>query len=81
MRSSGRPRIYRRLFCRQNALTAVRLEVVGDGIPGAVSCRVLKLFRQPYYQWLQESIGEPELVPAYRANALSIVFCQLEVGH
>ncbi len=41
-----------------------------DGIPVAVSCRVLKLARQPYYRWLADSVTTSELVEAYRANAL-----------
>ena len=27
-------------------------ELAGDGIPVTVTCRVLKLSRQPYYRWL-----------------------------
>ena len=45
-------------------------ELAGDGIPVAVTCRVLKLARQPYYRWLKQPITESELVEAYRANAL-----------
>lgn len=45
-------------------------ELAADGIPVVVSCRVLKLARQPYYRWLRQPIGERELVEAYRANAL-----------
>ncbi|MBO1031339.1 DDE-type integrase/transposase/recombinase [Tessaracoccus sp. SD287] len=45
-------------------------ELAADGIPVAVTCRVLKLARQPYYRWLTHPIGERELVAAYRANAL-----------
>lgn len=45
-------------------------ELAADGIPVVVSCRVLKLARQPYYRWLIQPIGERELVEAYRANAL-----------
>ncbi len=45
-------------------------ELAGDGIPVAVTCRVLKLARQPYYRWLAHPITESELVEAYRANAL-----------
>lgn len=36
----------------------------------AVTCRVLKLARQPYYRWLADPITDAELVEAYRANAL-----------
>lgn len=35
-----------------------------------VSCRVLKLARQPYYRWLKNPISRRELDEAYRANAL-----------
>ncbi|OAN27781.1 integrase [Mycolicibacterium iranicum] len=35
-----------------------------------MTCRVLKLARQPYYRWLAEPITDAELVEAYRANAL-----------
>lgn len=35
-----------------------------------VTCRVLKLARQPYYRWLANPITGAELVAAYRANAL-----------
>jgi putative transposase len=35
-----------------------------------VSCRVLKLSRQPYYRWLATPIPEAEVNEAYRANAL-----------
>ncbi len=45
-------------------------ELAADGIPVTVSCRVLKLARQPYYRWLANPITESELVQAYRANAL-----------
>jgi len=45
-------------------------ELAADGIPVAVSCRVLKLSRQPYYRWLATPIPEADIVEAYRANAL-----------
>ena len=45
-------------------------ELAADGIPVAVTCRVLKLARQPYYRWRANPITEAELVEAYRANAL-----------
>ena len=41
-----------------------------DGIPVTVTCRVLKIARQPYYRWLANPITDAELVEAYRANAL-----------
>jgi len=45
-------------------------ELAADGIPVAVTCRVLKLSRQPYYRWLAAPITDSEVVEAYRANAL-----------
>ena len=35
-----------------------------------VSCRVLKLSRQPYYRWLNTPVTERDLEQAYRANTL-----------
>ncbi len=45
-------------------------ELAADGIPVAVSLRVLKLSRQPYYRWRKQQVTKAELVEAYRANAL-----------
>ncbi len=45
-------------------------ELAADGIPVAVSLRVLKLSRQPYYRWLVTPVTDAELVEAHRANAL-----------
>ena len=45
-------------------------ELAADRIPVAVTCRVLKLSRQPYYRWLADPITPSEVVEAYRANAL-----------
>ena len=45
-------------------------ELAGDGIPVTVTCRVLKIARQPYYRWLAHPITAAELTAAYRANAL-----------
>ncbi|MEV0398362.1 DDE-type integrase/transposase/recombinase [Polymorphospora rubra] len=45
-------------------------ELAADGIPVAVTCRVLNIARQPYYRWLARPVGDAELVAAYRANAL-----------
>ena len=45
-------------------------ELAVDGIPVAVSLRVLKLSRQPYYRWRKQQVTPSELVEAYRANAL-----------
>ena len=45
-------------------------ELADDGIPVVVSCRVLKLARQPYYRWLRDPVTRRDLDEAYRANAL-----------
>ncbi|HJC28169.1 MAG TPA: IS3 family transposase [Candidatus Dietzia intestinipullorum] len=45
-------------------------ELAADGIPVTVTCRVLKLARQPYYRWLAAPVTDAELEEAYRANAL-----------
>jgi transposase InsO family protein len=45
-------------------------ELAADGIPVTVTCRVLKLARQPYYRWLREPVSRGELTQAYRADAL-----------
>ena len=45
-------------------------ELAEDGIPVTVTCRVLKIARQPYYRWLTRPVTDAELVEAYRANAL-----------
>jgi transposase InsO family protein len=45
-------------------------ELAADGIPVAVTCRVLKITRQPYYRWLANPVTDAELAAAYRANAL-----------
>ena len=45
-------------------------ELAADGIPVAVTCRVLGIARQPYYRWLADPVTDTELEEAYRANAL-----------
>ncbi len=45
-------------------------ELAVDGIPVTVTCRVLKIARQPYYRWLAQPVTPAELEQAYRANAL-----------
>lgn len=45
-------------------------ELAGDGIPVTVTCRVLKIARQPYYRWLAAPVAAADLTAAYRANAL-----------
>ncbi len=45
-------------------------ELAVDGIPVAVTCRVLMIARQPYYRWLADPVTDAEWVAAHRANAL-----------
>ena len=45
-------------------------ELADDGVPVTVTCRVLKIARQPYYRWLKSPVSDAELGQAYRANAL-----------
>jgi len=45
-------------------------ELADDGVPVTVTCRVLKIARQPYYRWLANPVTDAELEQAYRANAL-----------
>ena len=45
-------------------------ELAVDGIPVAVTCRVLKLARQPYYRWLARPVTDAELRQAHLANAV-----------
>ncbi len=45
-------------------------ELAADGIPVTVTCRVLKIARQPYYRWLAGPVTDAEWVAAHRANAL-----------
>ena len=45
-------------------------ELAADGIPVAVTCRVLNIARQPYYRWRARPVTAAELERAYRANAL-----------
>jgi putative transposase len=45
-------------------------ELAADGIPVAVTCRVLNIARQPYYRWLVKPVTLAERELAYRANAL-----------
>ncbi|MET0715088.1 MAG: IS3 family transposase [Mycetocola sp.] len=45
-------------------------ELAASGIPVTVTCRVLKLARQPYYRWLRDPVTAAERIAAYRANAL-----------
>jgi transposase InsO family protein len=45
-------------------------DLAEDGVPVTVTCRVLKIARQPYYRWLANPVTDAELDQAYRANAL-----------
>jgi putative transposase len=45
-------------------------ELAVDGIPVTVTCRVLKIARQPYCRWLANPVTDAERTAAYRANAL-----------
>jgi transposase InsO family protein len=51
-------------------------------VPVAVTCRVLKIARQPYYRWLADPVTDAEWVEAHRANALFDAHREdLEFGH
>ena len=57
-------------------------ELAVAGIPVTVTCRVLKLSRQPYYRWRANPITASEVVWSYRANALFDAHCDdPEFGH
>jgi transposase InsO family protein len=45
-------------------------ELADDGVPVTVTCRVLKISRQPYYRWLACPVSDAELQAAYVANAI-----------
>jgi putative transposase len=45
-------------------------ELAVDGVPVTVSCRVLKLARQPYYRWKRHPISERVRLQARRMNVL-----------
>ena len=45
-------------------------ELAVDGIPVTVTCRVLKIARQPYYRWLACPVTDAEWNEAHLANAL-----------
>ncbi|MET7571207.1 IS3 family transposase [Streptomyces sp. NPDC005492] len=51
-------------------------ELATGGIPVTVTCRVLKLARQPYYRWLGRPVTNTELEQAARANALFDAHCE-----
>ena len=53
------------------AVGVIAVELVADGIPVAVTCRVLTLAPAcPNYRRLANPITAAEIVEAYRANAL-----------
>ena len=57
-------------------------ELAADGVPVAVTCRLVQLSRQPYYRWLARSVTTAEITWAYRANALFTVHADdPEFGH
>ena len=45
-------------------------ELADAGIPVTVSCRVLKLARQPYYRWRNNPVRDADVLRAHRINAL-----------
>ncbi len=45
-------------------------ELAEDGIPVTVTCRVLRIARQPYYRWLANTVTDAELDEAHLANAV-----------
>jgi len=45
-------------------------ELAADGIPVAVTCRVLKIARAPFYRWQQHPVTQAVWVQAHRRNAL-----------
>ena len=45
-------------------------ELAADGVPVTVTCRVLKIARQPYYRWLAEPVSAAETDRAHLANAV-----------
>lgn len=45
-------------------------ELAEAGIPVTVSCRVLKLARQPCYRWRNVPVRDADVLRAHRINAL-----------
>jgi len=45
-------------------------ELADDGVPVTVTCRVLKIARQPYYRWLACRVTDVEWDQAHLANAV-----------
>lgn len=50
-------------------------ELAEDGIPVTVTCRVLKIARQPYYRWLANPVTDAEWAEAHLAEALFDAHC------
>ena len=44
-------------------------ELAADGIPVAVTCRVLRFAKQPYYRWLQSPVSRRDWDDAHLINA------------
>ena len=45
-------------------------ELADDGVPVAVTCRVLKLCRPQYYRWVECPVTDRERAEVYVANAI-----------
>ncbi|WP_228535052.1 hypothetical protein [Nocardia sp. BSTN01] len=56
-RAAAYPSIGKRLY-------PLAKELAAEGIPVAVTCRVLQLARQPYYRWLAEPVTAGEIAEA-----------------
>ena len=65
---AGPRRICRNPICRER-LYPLAKELAADEIRVTVTCRVLKLARQPYYRWLANPGTDAEYLEAHRANA------------
>lgn len=57
-------------------------ELADDGIAVSVTCRVLKIARQPYYRWRNQPVTDADWRDAHRANALFDAWCEdKQFGH
>ena len=45
-------------------------ELAADGVPVTVTCRVLRIARQPYYRWLRSPVSDRLLAEAWLANSV-----------
>ena len=45
-------------------------ELAVEGVPVTVTCRVLKMARQPYYRWLDTPVSNRAWAQAHQLNAL-----------